>query len=99
MKYFSMPADFKKVTIDSYSHLNQVYEGSRIIETYGNITIGNELESGRPVDILPEVDLAGLRSNIEYSQKRGIDFNYTINASYMNNRELTKEGTRMAPIY
>ncbi|MCU0286589.1 MAG: U32 family peptidase [Acidobacteria bacterium] len=92
MKYFSMPADFKKETIAEYNKLNREYEDSCIIETYGNITIGNELESGRPVDILPQVDLAGLRAYIEYSQQNGIDFNYTINASYINNREFTPGG-------
>lgn len=97
MKYFSVPADFKKETIDDYYHLNQAYKDSRVVETYGNITIGNELESGRPVDILPETDLTDLRHYIDYSRHKGIDFNYTLNASYMQNKELTKEGT--AQIY
>jgi collagenase-like PrtC family protease len=92
MKYFCVPADFKKETIDAYDLLNHAYPDSRVIETYGNITLGNDLESGRPVDILPEVNLAGLRYYIAYSKQRGIDFNYTINSSYMRNREFTREG-------
>jgi collagenase-like PrtC family protease len=92
MKYFSMPADFKKETIAAYEKLNQAYEDSCIIETYGNITIGNKLESGRPVDILPEVDLNGLRRYVDYSKERKIDFNYTLNAPYIQNKEFTKEG-------
>ena len=92
MRYFSMPADFKKETIDAYWKLGQAYQDARVIETYGNITIGNELESGRPRDTLPELDLEGLRSYVEYSRQKGIDFNYTVNSSYMHNRELTKEG-------
>jgi len=92
MKYYTMPADFKKETIDKYARLNQVYRDSRVKETYGNITAGNELESGRPVDILPEVDLKTLSSYIRYSRERNIDFNYTINASYMENREFTRQG-------
>lgn len=92
MKNYSMPADFKKETIDEYARLNRVYKDSRVLETYGNITIGNELESGRPVDILPGVDLKNLRSYIHYSKERDIGFNYTINAPYMENREFTGEG-------
>ena len=93
MKYYSMPADFKKETIDKYAQLNNAYHDSRVEETYGNITIGNELQSGRPVDILPQVDLNCLRSYIHYAKERNIDFNYTINASYMENKEFTKAGT------
>jgi collagenase-like PrtC family protease len=92
MKYFSMPADFKKETIDAYEILNRSYPDSRVIETYGNITIGNDLESGRPVDTVPGVDLAGLCHYIAYSKQKNIDFSYTVNASYMQNREFTREG-------
>jgi collagenase-like PrtC family protease len=92
MKCYSVPADFKKETIDAYDRLNHAYPDSRVVETYGNITIGNELESGRPVDILPQVDLTGLHYYVDYSKQRGIDFNYTINASYLGNKEFTKEG-------
>lgn len=92
MKCFSLPADFKKETIDAYDKLNQAYQDSRVIETYGNITIGNDLESGRPVDMLPEVDLKGLWQYVHYSKQKNIDFNYTINSSYMQNTEFTKEG-------
>ncbi len=92
MKYYSLPADFKKETIDAYHRLNQEYPDTRVLETYGNITIGNPLESGRPVDILPAVDLTGLQRYVEYSGEKGIDFNYTINASYMGNKEFTEEG-------
>ncbi len=93
MKYFCLPADFKTETIDAYHRLHGIYGDCRVIETYGNITLGNELESGRPVDILPEVDLKGLRHYVEYSGQRGIHFNYTLNAPYMQNKEFTREGT------
>jgi hypothetical protein len=92
VKYYSLPADFKKETIDAYHRLNQAYPDTRVLETYGNITINNPLESGRPVDILPAVNLTGLQRYVEYSGERGIDFNYTINASYMGNKEFTEEG-------
>lgn len=92
MKYYCLPADFKTETIDAYHLLNQAYPDAAVLETYGNITIGNGLESGRPADILPQVDINHLRNYIEYSAEKGIDFNYTINASYMQNREFSKEG-------
>lgn len=92
MKYYCLPADFKTETIDAYDRLSQAFPDAAVLETYGNITIGNDLESGRPADILPPIDLNQLRSYIEYSAKKGIDFNYTINASYMENREFSKEG-------
>jgi len=94
MKFFSMPADFKKETIDKYSQLNRAYasEGSRIIETYGNITVGNLFESSRPLATIPGVSLVDLRDYIEYSKQKGIDFNYTLNAINMQNREFSRKG-------
>ncbi len=46
MKYFSIPADFKKETIDEYLRLNNTYKDCKVLETYGNLSIGNMLESG-----------------------------------------------------
>ncbi len=92
LKYYSVPADFKKETVDAYDGLHQKYPDARVLETYGNITIGNPLESGRPADILPEVDLTRLEHYVDYSREKGIDFNYTLNASYMGNKEFTDEG-------
>ena len=43
MKYFGVPADFKKETIEKYDKLNKEYSASRVIETYGNITLENFL--------------------------------------------------------
>ena len=92
MKYFSMPADFKKETIDKYDKLNNAYNDSKIIETYGNITIGDNLGSGRAVSQLPGADLLELKLFVEYSQQKNIDFNYTLNATHLQNREFTREG-------
>lgn len=92
MKYFSVPADFKKETIDEYNRLNNTYQDSRVIETYGNITIGSSLESGRSVDVLPQVDIGHLRQYVEYSRQKNIDFSYTINSPHMNSREFTHKG-------
>lgn len=92
MKYYSVPADFKKETIDEYDRLNNTYKDSRVIETYGNITIGSPIESGRSVDLLPQVDIGLLRQYVEYSRQKNIDFSYTINSPHMNSREFTHKG-------
>lgn len=92
MKYFSLPADFKRETIDQYARLNDCYPEAKIVETYGNITLGSVIESGRSVDLLPPVDRAGLRDYVLYSLDRGIGFNYTMNASHMHGKEFTHKG-------
>lgn len=92
MKYFIAPADFKKETIDGYDRLNHMYEDSKVIETYGNITIGNTLENGRYYKHTPKIDIKGLEDYVKYSSSKGIEFNYTLNGSCMGNREFTKNG-------
>lgn len=92
MGFYSVPADFKKKTIDEYANLNDQYKNSKVIETYGNITIDNTMESGRVTTQLPKVDLLDLKNYIEYSKQKGIEFNYTINAPYIHKKEFNKEG-------
>jgi collagenase-like PrtC family protease len=92
MNHYSLPADFKKETIDKYYQLNQKYEGSKVSETYGNITVGNFFGSGRSADLLPEIDIDALGEYVAYSQQKRIDFNYTINASHLQNKEFTRKG-------
>jgi collagenase-like PrtC family protease len=92
MKYYSVPADFKKETIDRYQALNNAYEDNKVIETYGNITVGSVFESGRSADMLPPVDFSLLSEFVSYSKEKNINFNYTINASHMQNKEFTREG-------
>lgn len=90
MKYFSVPADFNKKTIDGYYKLNNTYSYNCVKETYGQITINNNISSGRLV--MPQVDFEKLKDYTEYSQEKGIDFNYTLNGMSMNNMEFTKDG-------
>jgi len=92
IKYFCMPTDFKKETIDAYDELNKAYPQAKIIETYGNITVGGQIGSGRAVNQLPDSGLLDLKLFIEYSRQKNIEFNYTINATHLNNREFTPEG-------
>jgi collagenase-like PrtC family protease len=91
MKYFSVPADFNKKTIDKYARLNEVYRDSRLVETYGNITVDNRMGSGRTVNLLPGVGLDELAEYAAYSREKNIDFNYTMNVSCMGNREFESE--------
>lgn len=92
MNYYSVAADFNKTTIDRYCELNNQYSDSKIIETYGSITIDNAFESGRVTKQLPKIDFLDLKRYIEYSKSKGIDFNYTFNATYMNKREFSDKG-------
>lgn len=92
VKYFNIPADFKNATIDKYADLNDKYTDSQVIETYGQITLGNRIGSGRAYDLLPQIDLACLKAYIEYSKDKGIGFNYTLNTTCMGNMEFTQEG-------
>lgn len=94
MNYFSIPADFKKETIDEYSRLNKKYQNGKVIETYGSITIGNSMESGRAINHLPKIDLLDLKEYIEYSKRVGIEYNYTINAPHLGNKEFTEKGIK-----
>lgn len=94
MKYFCVPADFKKETIDQYDHLNQVYPNSKVIETYGSLSVGNNLGSGRSYIQIPKVDFLDLYEYIQYSKKKCIEFNYTINAPHILNIEYTKDGAQ-----
>lgn len=92
MKYYSLPSDFKKETIDKYMRLNENYQESKVQETYGNVTLGNIYGSGRSADTLPALDEEKLRQYVKYSLEHGIKFDYTLNAPSLKNLEITKEG-------
>lgn len=94
MKFFCMPSDFKTETLDEYNERNQKYENSKIIETYGQITVDNPFGSCRnPID-LPQVDGKLLEAYVKHGLDMGIQFNYVINATCMANDELTNSGFR-----
>lgn len=92
MKYYSIPSDFKKETIDELVKLNNKYSDSCIFETYGNVTIDNSFGCGRSISELPEISLEQLKDYVSYSKLNGIEFNYTLNTSHMQNEEFTSEG-------
>ncbi len=93
MKLFSVPADFRTETIDRYAELNKRYtDSSVVVETYGNATVGLPAYSGRPPRSIPPMNIERLREYISYCRDRGIDFNYTFNASCLGNSEFTERG-------
>lgn len=92
MNYFSVPADFNEKTIDSYYSLNNKYRDKCIKETYGQMTICKKISSGRLR--IPEIDYVKLKNYVQYSQERGIEFNYTLNGLSMNNIEFTHDGIK-----
>jgi collagenase-like PrtC family protease len=48
--------------------------------------------SGRNVNKLPRTGLPDLAEYVRYSRAKGIDFHYTLNPSFMDNREFTPDG-------
>jgi len=92
MKNFSIASDFKIETIDSFDELNQMYEDSKVIETYGQLAPETFFGSGRAPKDLPVVDMKLLEKYVNYSLKKEIEFNYVINATTMANDELTVKG-------
>ena len=92
MKRFSVPADFKCETLEKYNILNKQYEHSCVSETYGSITVGSICGSGRSASELPVINLKDLETYLDYSSRKGINFNYTMNAPFMLNEEFSKDG-------
>ncbi len=92
MRFFSIPADFKKETIDGFHRLNQNYPDSRVIEVYGSVTANNKIGTGRLSNYLGTIDLVDLYDYAGYAADRGIEFNYTLNASHLFNREFSSDG-------
>lgn len=88
---FSVPADFKENTLKKLKYINSLSENKKIVEVYGQITTGNILASGRNPQVLPQVDLNELKAYIKQCDKYGFEFNYTLNASCMGNKEFSAD--------
>ena len=94
MRVFSVPADFRTSTIDALCELNSRFDSARVEETYGQATVGVMRSSGRNPRGIQAVDLKSLERYVAYSVGKGIDFNYTLNASCLGNMEFTSRGIR-----
>jgi len=92
MKYFCLPSDFKYETIDAYHQINQNCSDSKIIETYGQMAPETVFGSCRVSKQLPSVDKDQLEKYVSYSLDKGIEFNYVVNATCMDNDDLTSTG-------
>lgn len=93
MIYMNVPADFRVDTLNQFDRLNQKYSDAKISETYGQVSVGaGDMGSGRPADLLPKADWIALENYIAASKKYGIDFNYTMNATCLGNKEFTEQG-------
>ena len=92
MNYFSISADFIKDSIYKISQLNRKYTDSCIYETYGQMTIGNLIGSGRANDLLPYADWRVLEQYVQELERNKIAFNYTLNSSCLGNIEFTSKG-------
>jgi len=68
-------------------------QGYPVYEIYGKLT-SDYFGGGRPSFYLPEVVRAGLGRFVEATHRRGIQFNYLLNASAMGNTEFSREGQR-----
>lgn len=94
MKTFSVPADFEKQSIINYSELNNCEKEIAVSETYGQLTTGYTINSGRIGKLLPQVDINQLAKYVDYSLKNGIKFNYTLNSACLGNMEFTDSGAK-----
>lgn len=64
-----------------------------VYEVYGKLTT-DPFGGGRPSFYLPSVDRTGLARYVQRCHARGIEFNYLLNASSMDNIEFTAKGQR-----
>jgi collagenase-like PrtC family protease len=71
--------------------LLNLLEGTSVTNLYGQIG-GDPLGGGRMALFIPKVDREEAASFIAEARKRGLGFNYLINATCFDNAEFTKEG-------
>ncbi|MBK6847078.1 MAG: U32 family peptidase [Proteobacteria bacterium] len=64
-----------------------------VYEVYGKLT-SDYFGGGRPSFYLPQIGRPELARYVKLVHERGIEFNYLLNASAMDNREFTREGQR-----
>ncbi len=75
---------------------DELIEGLReypVYEIFGKLT-SDFFGGGRPSFYLPEIDKTELESYVRKTHNAGIEFNYLLNASAMDNLEYSKEGQR-----
>lgn len=93
-KIFNVPADFKKETITEYKKFNSTQRKAVINETYGQLTEGYMIKSGRTIKSLPGINFKKLEEYVDFSLQEGIRFNYTLNPACLGNFEFTTKGEK-----
>ena len=82
----SVACNFDDALIDGLAQLP-------VYEIYGKLT-SDFFGGGRPSFYLPEVSAKGLEHTVAQARRKGIGFNYLLNASAMGNLEFTRAGHR-----
>ena len=89
--FFSIPADFNIDTFNKLKELEKKYPNNKVREVFGNIS-GSKWPSGhgflksqRFAD-----SLQSLKEYVAAANSHGIDFNYTFNASCLENGDILK---------
>ncbi len=90
--YFSVPADFNIATIKKLKELEEKYPKNRVREVFGNIS-GSKWPSGHGFLRSQRYaeSLAQLKEYVSEANKHGIDFNYTFNASCLENGDILSD--------
>jgi collagenase-like PrtC family protease len=83
---FSVACNFDPALVDAIGD-HPVYE------VFGKLT-SDYFGGGRPSFYLPSVDKSRLTNYVELAHRRGMEFNYLLNSSSMNNVEFTTRGQR-----
>lgn len=83
---FSLACNFDEGLLDAV-------DGQPIYELFGKLT-SDYFGGGRPSFYLPSVGKAELERMVKRTHERGVEFNYLLNSSSMNNVEFTTEGQR-----
>ncbi|MBU1136620.1 MAG: hypothetical protein ABIG37_02495 [Nanoarchaeota archaeon] len=71
--------------------IERVAEFETVKSVYGKLP-ADIVGGGRPTIVLPNINRKDIKKHIETCHKHGIEFNYLLNASCMDNKELTAEG-------
>jgi collagenase-like PrtC family protease len=90
MNYFCIPSDYKAETLKQLNILNSNTAHYKVLEVYGQITKEYIFPSGR--NNIPSISMEELEEYIKQAHKYGIQFNYLLNGSHMDNSEFTSEG-------
>jgi collagenase-like PrtC family protease len=83
---FSVACNFDPALFDEL-------DGQPVYEVYGKLT-HDFFGGGRPSFYLPQVDRPQLERTVQEAHRRGLEFNYLLNSSSMNNVEFTTRGQR-----